>query len=51
MLLPWREFNFQLQIRGATKLWLLWDQKDAIEAKKEGYFAICAVAKLLLKEK
>ena len=46
---PWREFNFQLQINAATKLWvksLQWKQRQ-----KEGYFAICAVAKLLPKEK
>ena len=34
--LLWREFNFQLQIGDATKLWSVWDdQKLAMKAKTE----------------
>ena len=33
--LPWREFNFQLQISDATKLWSVRDQKLAMKAKTE----------------
>ena len=33
--LPWREFNSQLQVNNATKLWLMWDQELAMKAKTE----------------